>query len=51
MQDHGQKERWTNTMKGMKEKDPEILDEIGVKEIVNFLYELQKAQIKKEGVK
>jgi len=25
--------------------------EIGVKEIVNFLYELQKAQIKKEGVK
>jgi hypothetical protein len=25
--------------------------EIGVKEIMNFLYKLQKAQIKKEGVK
>jgi hypothetical protein len=36
------RERWTNIIKGMKGKDPEIMDEIDVEEVVNFLYELKK---------
>ncbi|ODS31412.1 MAG: putative heme protein [Candidatus Scalindua rubra] len=45
------KERWTNIIKGMKEKDPEIMAEIDVEGVVNFLYELKKSQIRKGEVK
>lgn len=45
------KERWTDIIKRMKEKDPEIMEEIDVEEVVDFLYELKKLHIRKEKIK
>ncbi|MHC4270196.1 MAG: hypothetical protein ACYSTS_17275 [Planctomycetota bacterium] len=38
------KEKWISIIKRMKEKDPEIITEIDIEELVEFLYELKKTQ-------